>query len=291
MYIIINLLILVLTLFIYIHVYNHINTSNYLEIYEVDNVSKEKFEDLCNLKQPLILNNYNIFENINLDLIIKNYSDFDIKINKKDDTNLCLPIKLTNAIELFHVDSSSNYISYENEEFLEETTLSKEFNTQDLFLRPYNVSNIKYNIILGSINSYTKLQYSINCRNYFYILNGSVEVTLCCPNNYKYLYINKNYELLNFESMVDLYNIDEIYKKEFNKVKFLRVTLTKNKLLQIPAYWFYSIKILEENTLLSHITYRTYMNSLAISPYLFLQFLQNNNIKRYTTKILDNEVQ
>tara|TARA_B100001093_G_scaffold511116_1_gene578330 strand:+ start:1342 stop:2217 length:876 start_codon:yes stop_codon:yes gene_type:complete len=291
MYIIINLLILVLTLFIYIHVYNHINSSNYLEIYEVDNVSKEKFEDLCNLKQPLILNNYNIFENINLDLIIKNYSDFDIKINKKDDTNLCLPIKLTNAIELFHVDSSSNYISYENEEFLEETTLSKEFNTQDLFLRPYNVSNIKYNIILGSINSYTKLQYSINCRNYFYILNGSVEVTLCCPNNYKYLYINKNYELLNFESVVDLYNIDEIYKKEFNKVKFLRVTLTKNKLLQIPAYWFYSIKILEENTLLSHITYRTYMNSLAISPYLFLQFLQNNNIKRYTTKILDNEVQ
>ena len=290
MYIIINLLILVVTLFLYIHIFNQINTSNYLEIYEVENVSKEKLEDLCSLKQPILVNKYSIFENINLSDIVNNYKDFEIKINKKNDTNIQLPIKLNDALNLFNADTSSNYISYDNDEFLEETTLEKEFNSNDLFLRPYNISYIKYNIILGSINSYTKLQYSINCRNYFYILNGSVEITLCCPNNYKYLHVNKKYETLNFESNIDLYNIEEIYKKDLNKVKFLRVVLTKDKLLQIPAYWFYSVKILEKNTLLSNISYRTYINSLAISPYLFLQFLQNNNIKRYTTKIVDYDI-
>ena len=290
MYIIINLLILVVTLFLYIHIFNQINTSNYLEIYEVENVSKEKLEDLCSLKQPILVNKYSIFENINLSDIVNNYKDFEIKINKKNDTNIQLPIKLNDALNLFNADTSSNYISYDNDEFLEETTLEKEFNSNDLFLRPYNISYIKYNIILGSINSYTKLQYSINCRNYFYILNGSVEITLCCPNNYKYLHVNKKYETLNFESNIDLYNIEEIYKKDLNKVKFLRVVLTKDQLLPIPAYWFYSVKILEKNTLLSNISYRTYINSLAISPYLFLQFLQNNNIKRYTTKIVDYDI-
>ena len=82
--------------------------------------------------------------------------------------------------------------------------------------------------------------------------------------------------------------MQEVYKGDFSKIKFLRVTLTKNKLLQIPPYWFYSIKILEDNTILSNFKYRSFMNSLAIIPHLLIHFLQNNNIKRITTKIIDN---
>lgn len=287
MYIVINLLIFVITLFLYIHIYSHIKTSNYLEIYEIDNVSKEKFEELCNLKQPLLVNNFNILENLNYDLFKTTYGNFDIKVIKKNDSDVYLPIKLSSAYELFNIDVSNIYISDDNEEFLEETTIIKEFNKQDLFLRPYNVSNINYNIIMGSINAYSQLKYNLSCRNFFYILDGSVEITLCAPNNYKYLHVHKNYENLNFASSIDLNKIDDIYKNDFNKVKFLRIILTKNKLLQIPSYWFYSIKILEKDTLLANLNYRTFINSIAISPQLIIHFLQNNNIKRTTTKILD----
>ena len=57
MLLIINLLILCIVLFVYIHIYTHIKTSNYLEIYEIENPSKDKFEDLVSMKQPLVINN------------------------------------------------------------------------------------------------------------------------------------------------------------------------------------------------------------------------------------------
>ena len=53
MYILANILILLITIFLYINIYFNLNTSDYLEIYEIDNISKEKFEELCNIKQPL----------------------------------------------------------------------------------------------------------------------------------------------------------------------------------------------------------------------------------------------
>ena len=157
----------------------------------------------------------------------------------------------------------------------------------NLFLRPVGTSSIEYDLILGSINSYTPLSYNLNCRNYYSVLTGSIEVTLCPPKDYKYLYINKDYENFKFTSMVDILEPQDKYKNEFDKVKFLRVVLEPNRLLQIPAYWFFSIKILESNTLISNFKYTTYMNSLAMAPELFMKFLQKNNIKQNLAKVAD----
>lgn len=286
MEILINLLILSITLFLYIHIYNQIKTSNYLEIYEIENISKDKFEELCDLKQPLLINNIGLL-NFDIPHIQNNYGSFDIKITNKDATDMFLPMKFLTAIELFDKDSSANYISENNKEFLEETSLIKEFSINDLFLRPVGTSSIEYDLILGSINSYTPLSYNLNCRNYYSVLTGSIEVTLCPPKDYKYLYINKDYENFKFTSMVDILEPQDEYKNEFDKVKFLRVVLEPNRLLQIPAYWFFSIKILESNTLISNFKYTTYMNSIAMAPELFMKFLQKNNIKQNLAKVAD----
>ena len=286
MEILINLLILSITLFLYIHIYNQIKTSNYLEVYEIDNISKDKFEELCDLKQPLLIDNINIL-NFDINYIKNTYGSFDLKINAKDNNDMYLPMKFLTAIELFDKDISANYISQNNKDFLEETSLIKEFHINDMFLRPIGTSSIDYDIILGSINSYTPLSYSLNCRNYLSVLTGSIEITLCPPKDYKYLYVNKDYDNFKFTSSIDVENPQDEYKNEFEKIKFLRVKLEPNKLLQIPAYWFFSIKILESNTLISNFKYTTYMNSLAMAPDLFIKFLQNNNIKRNLAKVAD----
>ncbi len=286
MEIFINLLILTITLFLYIHIYNQIKTSNYLEVYEIENISKDKFEELCDLKQPLLINNISLL-NFDIPHIENNYGSFDIKITNKDTSDMFLPMKFLTAIELFDKDSSSNYISENNKEFLEETSLVKEFSINDLFLRPVGTSSIEYDLILGSINSYTPLSYNLNCRNYYSVLTGSIEVTLCPPKDYKYLYVNKDYENFKFTSMVNILEPQDEYKNEFEKVKFLRVILEPNRLLQIPAYWFFSIKILESNTLISNFKYTTYINSLAITPELFMKFLQKNNVKQNLAKVAD----
>ena len=302
MYILINLFILVLILFLYIHIYFHINTSDYLEIYEIENVTKDKFEDICNFKQPILINNINIINNLTIDYIQSNYSNFDLKIyniqneNQSDnktinyaDNNISMFVLMnySKALELFKKDTSGTYISEYNKEFLEKKSLIKEFNTQDMFLRPYNISNIDYDIILGSTNAYTQLKYTLNNRNYLSVINGLIEITLCPPKYYKYLHIYTDYESLEIKSNIDIYNINDIFINDYNKIKFMKVKLCPNQLLQIPPYWFYSIKILEDNTLIAKFNYRTYMNSLSILPQIFMKHLQNSNIKNNVTKILD----
>ena len=156
------------------------------------------------------------------------------------------------------------------------------------FLRPPNITNSFYDLIFGSKNSYTKFKYSLNYRNIFYVNDGSIEITLTPPNNKKFLHINNFNDELDYYSDIDIFNVDDKYKKDFNKVKFLRKVLNKGQFLTIPSYWFYCIKILENNTVISSYKYRTYSNNLAILPNIIHNFLKRNNIKRNFIKVVNN---
>ena len=59
----------------------------------------------------------------------------------------------------------------------------------------------------------------------------------------------------------------------------------------IPAYWFYSIKILKQDTIISNYKYRTYANNLSIIPNIVENFLKRNNIKRNFLKVINNDKQ
>ena len=48
---IIGFFIFCIVLFIYLHVQFQLRTSDDLEIYELDNVSKERMEEICDLRQ------------------------------------------------------------------------------------------------------------------------------------------------------------------------------------------------------------------------------------------------
>ena len=53
--IIISIFIFCLILFFYLHIQFHLKTSDDLEIYEVDQASKDKLEEICDLRQPMLL--------------------------------------------------------------------------------------------------------------------------------------------------------------------------------------------------------------------------------------------
>jgi len=282
----INFLIFCVVLFLYVHVYNHIKTSSYLEVYEIENLSKDKFEDINNFKQPLLLNNYTLLTNITMDYLISNYPTFDLNLYNKQN-NSFLKIKMEEFNTIINSDESINYISYNNKDFLEETTLEKILSSNDSFFRPYNICNKTYDIIMGRKNSASQLKYSINSRNILYLSSGQIEVTLCPPKYYKNLHVKKNYELLDYYSDIDINNIQSIYKNDYQKAKFLRVMLNTDQVLIIPPYWFYSIKFLEENTIVFFNSYRTFTSSIAIIPDLFIQTLQQNNLKLNMIKKID----
>ena len=135
----------------------------------------------------------------------------------------------------------------------------------------------------GSVGSKTPLRYNINYRNFYYNTLGRVNIKLIPPSSSKYLYPVKDYDNFEFRSPVNVWNVQQEYKADFDKVKVLDVTLNKGEIIFIPAYWWYSIEY-ETVSSICAFKYRTFMNSLAISPEIVLSMLQGQNIKRDTVK-------
>ena len=289
MEIIIGFFIFCLVLFIYLHVQFHLKTSEDLEMYEVEQPSKDKLEEICDLRQPVIFDFdcQKIVESSNKSYISNNYNAFEIKIRnvKETDPNseLYIPLPLHAANKLFNEDNNSTYFSENNNEFLEETGVIKSLKYNDEFLRPYMVSNCNYDIMLGSANTCTPFRYEINYRNYYLLTEGSAQIKLAPPHSIRYLYPNYDYENFEFRSPVDPWSPQPKYIADFDKMKCLEFTLIPGKTLYIPAYWWYSIKF-NKNTSISCFNYRTYMNNIAVAPYIGMHALQIQNVKRNIVK-------
>ena len=287
---IIGIFIFCVVLFIYLHVQFHLKTGEDLEMYEIDEPSKDKLEEICDIRQPVLFDfdNQKILETSNKTFITNNYNAFELKIRnaKENDANteLYIPLPLHAAIKLFDEDKNSNYYSENNKDFLEETGVVKNFKYNDEFLRPYMVSNCNYDILLGSNDTFTPFRYEINYRNYFLLTQGSAQIKLAPPHSIKYLYPVYDYENFEFRSPVNPWNPQAKFVADFDKIKCLEFTLKPGKTLFIPAYWWYSIKFISSNTSISCFHYRTYMNNIAITPYIALHALQIQNVKRDVVK-------
>ena len=302
MEIIIGFLIFCLVLFIYLHIQFHLKTGEDLEMYEVDEPSKEKLEEICDIRQPVLFDfdNKKIIESTNKTYIAANYYAFETKVrNVKDDidsnSELYMPLPLHATVKLFNEDKTSAYFSENNSEFLEETGVVKSMRYNDEFLRPYMVSNCNYDVMMGSKDVCTPFRYEINYRNFFLLTQGSAQIKMAPPHCIKYLYPNYDYENFEFRSPVNPWSPQPKYKADFEKMKCLEFTLTPGKTLFLPAYWWYSIKFINSDTSISCFRYRTYMNNIAVLPYIGLHALQIQNVKRNTTKKvsineLNNEV-
>ncbi len=281
-----ELFIFLIVCFIYIHVYYHLKVSNSLEVYEIDDCTKDRFEDICNLRQPFVAKNQitEISNMCNSNQLNNIYGAFDVKIRNNTNYNnktedLYYPLKWRDAISLMTKDKQGKYICENNYEFLEETELLKEFQRNDGFLRPHMVSNCIYDIMKGSENSYTPFRYELSFRTFFYALEGNITIKLCPPKNNKYLFETHDYELFEFRSEVDPWNVKSEYQDYFDKIKMLEINLSSGEYVFIPAYWWYTIKYTSSDNLIAKFQYYTYMNNLALIPKYTMYILQNQNIR------------
>ena len=289
MEIIIGIFIFCLVLFIYLHIQFHLKTGEDLEMYEIEQPSKEKLEEICDVRQPVLFDFdcQKIIESSNKTYIANNYQAFELKIRniKETDTNseLYIPLPMHASMKLFEEDKNAMYLSEKNLDFLEETGVVKNLKYNDEFLRPYMVSNCNYDVMMGSNGTCSPFRYEINYRNFFLLTQGSAQIKLAPPHSTKYLYPIYDYENFEFKSPIDPWSPQPKYAADFDKIKCLEFTLTPGKTLFIPAYWWYSIKF-NKNTSISVFNYRTYMNNIAVVPYIGMHALQIQNIKRNVVK-------
>jgi len=278
-----------LVLFIYLHVQFHLKTSNDLEVYELENGSKDKLEETCDLRQPLIMDFYNdpIFNGCKKPSILGSYHAFELNIrNTKDEdytSEIYIPMQSHSAFKLFDEDKTGSYITEKNQEFLQETGMLKLFQSNDEFIRPGLVSNCIYDIQFGSENATTPFRYEINYRNYFFVTNGTIEIKMAPPKCAKYLQAIEDYDNFEFRSPVNPWAVQEQYKYDFDKIKCMDVLLPAGKMIHIPAYWWYSIRYHSDATIASF-KYRTYMNNVAVLPHIGMNFLQMQNVQHEVVK-------
>ena len=276
--------IFLVVLFLYLHIYYHVQTSNEMDIYEIgDDITKDKFEDLCKLKQPILIHT----ENENLVNIMrngKNVEKTDVNIRnmseKGEKNELYLPLNSEQARTLFEKDVSGQYISMNNSEFIEETKIANILKSNEGLIKPPLTYNAKYDILWGSNNSVTPFSYSLQYRNYLFVSSGECTVILSPPKYKKQLKRKENYEYLEFNSEYNPFEKDVIFD---DNVKTIKVPMMEKQMLFIPPYWFYSVKMSEKTKIVSF-QYSTIMNNLAIFPQLCLHLLQNQNIKFETAK-------
>ena len=286
----IAILIFCIVLFLYLHIYFQLKTSNDLEVYEIEQPSKDKLEEICDLRQPVIFDyqNDSLLETCKVAAILEHYSAFDVKLRNvkevDDNTDLHIPVTLKAAISLLSGDKDAKYISEKNGDFLEETGIIKNYKYNDAFLRPPMVSNCFYDFLTASQHTETVLQYSVNYRNFYLVTHGSIKIKLIPPKSARYLYPVEDYENFEFRSPLNPWTIQRQYKADFDKMKTLEIELTPGKIIYIPAYWWYSIKFMEPLSSVCVFKYRTYMNTVAILPKLCMKTLQRQNTKREIVK-------
>ena len=265
------ILIFLIILTIYLHILYHLKKSNDLEIYETTFTTKENLDNICKLRQPLVFNyNLNLVE-CERNYLIKNFPNKEINL-KNIISNDSVPLNLSESIQLIDTDKKGSYYSEKNKHFLDETIIDKIKKREDDIIPVFTCCSI-YDILFGSNNSYTPLQYDINYKNYLYIAEGSVKIRLTPPINEKYLDIFIDYETMDITSRVNVWK-----ENNMENIKFIDIVVEKENMVYIPPYWLYSIKFIEPTTILSF-KYRTYMNLLSILPHLFIQMLQLQNIK------------
>ena len=259
------ILIFIITLLVYIHLQFHWKVNNNIDLPNIQFPEKDKLESICDLRQPFVSEYLNdkILNNL------KDYHKFNVKFNNEI-KEITLKTLKTGMINENYYSENNNYLLN-----IIEILKNSELN---YFLKPYMLSSTHNDIILGN-KTITELQYSLNYRNYIYVLEGEIEIKLIPPKYSKFLLENTE-----CKSPIDLWNPLSQHKYILNDIETINITVKKNTLLYIPTYWWYSIKF-SKLSIASFFSYRTFMNTIAISPQLLLKFIQKQNI---TYKIESN---
>tara|TARA_B110000967_G_C18854913_1_gene546655 strand:- start:237 stop:1184 length:948 start_codon:yes stop_codon:yes gene_type:complete len=280
-------------LIIYLLIVHQFKRSEDMEIYEFDYNNNDDLQTICDLKQPFIFN-FNIIDNLNFNSLNQisdelNVKDINDYYNNQNIDSVRLPCN--NTITLLKTDSKSKYYTEYNESFVEENFLTS-YQEYDNHLKPHFTLTTHYDIITASNNTYTPLMYHTNYRHFILINSGKIRIKLTPWKSSKYLYINKNYDNLEFSSPIDIWNPQDKYANEMNKIKFIEIDILPGNIVYIPSYWWYSIQFVESETVLSSFTYNSIMNCFSNMNHYFLYYLQQYNTKTKVVKTItinDNE--
>ena len=265
------IIIFILMLILYSQIMFQLKKGDDMEIYEIDYTNITDLNKSANLKQPIIFEFSNFVSTLNdysLKFLAVEYGSFDVFIKEPEDYHTDRPINtvvidLAAAESLVKTDTSSKYYSNQNQSLIYETGLDKYFKQLDKYLQPMFSVFSKYDIMFGSSGTTTPLTYHTYERRFVYVNGGKISVKMTPWRSNKYMVVNKDYENYEFVSPLNVWNPQDNYRTGFQKMKFLDFVVHSGNILYIPPFWYYSIKIEDDDGLIYVADYGSPMNIIS----------------------------
>lgn len=272
----ISVVVFIIILFMYIHISNEYKKSQDMEIYELDFVSNQNLQSICNSNQPVIMNLINVipefFKHMTLKKFLTMASSHPVMIKDIEDYNNtsntsvdCIALPFKTALKLFDSDTKSRFFSDSNTEFTEDSGISEYMMDLDEYIKPVQTIQKKYDILFGSKDAHTPLRYTTSSRQFIVVSSGRIMVKMTPFKSTKYLHVVRDYENYEFRSEIDVWSPQPKFLEDWERVKFIEFDVSEGNVLYIPAYWWYSIKYCnnDDETCLLGYTYNTVMNRIA----------------------------
>jgi hypothetical protein len=282
------ILIFIVISFSYIHIVNELKTSEDLEVYELEYYDNENLQETCSVLQPVVFKRTKTIslpdlENYKQLLLVKSTNDYYTSTESVQSVGLP-----SNAlIQLLKSDSKSHYFSENNQVFIEESGFRKKISDLDIELKPKNIFETKYDILLGSKNTCTPCRYHTNNRKFLYVANGGcIRIKMASWKFTKYLHLIKDYENYEFKSSMNIWTKND----DLDNIQFVEFDVPLESIVFIPPYWWYSIKFLEQDTVIFEYNYSSIINKISNAVDCAKYYLHNQNIvKNYANNININD--
>lgn len=276
-----SIIIFIIVLIVYTHVTNEYKTSEDLEIYEMDYKNNVQLQEICNLKQPVLFNMNEIEPTFFKESDILGESKTPVIVKDKADIDNANFIKLPyeSAKTLMKTDTGSRFYSEKNIKLANET--SYDFTKLDKHLKPELIIQSKRDVLFGSKGVHTVMRYHTEHRKFLVVRKGRINVKMTPWKSNKLLHVTKDYVNYDFRSKIDVWEPQSKYVPDFEKLKFLEFDVEEGYILNIPPFWFYSIKYSNDDLCeVYELTYNTPMNITSNLHLWSLYYIQHQNLKR-----------
>ena len=246
-----NFIILLCTFLIYLHIIKHISCPIFENISQIDFIDNSQIQKICYINKPFIFEyksfDPSLFNTIDIDNLM---SSKYLNVNIFNTNNNNYVVKNFNkAIPLFK-KHQTKYFTLNNHTFVLNNNILNQFTKLHDNLQPYLTVNTTYDIISGSIFAYTPLKFHSFNHSFMIVIQGKISVKTISYNYANEFDFKFNPETMSYSSPTNIWNFKN--KKNLPVIDF---DVFPGYILYLPSHALYSIKFIEENTLVWSVSY------------------------------------
>ncbi len=249
---IIQIIVIVVTLYVILNIQFHYRISEKLELYQMDNysINKELLLGYISDKLPIVFTNMTDESDIqywNFDYFKQYYPEELLTIISKYNSKKHLRVKVKNVPFKFSdnsekEDSEKDEYYIEDYSFIQNSGMDSVIHDDLKILFPSFSFGNTYKLNISKSGYTTKLYYKTDLYNYIIQLEGTQKIVLFHPKQSKYLYRSSLYNKYRVQSDVNFWDLDSKKFPMMDKAKYIEIILHPGNILLIPNYWWFTSK-------------------------------------------------